>query len=147
MSSPAENKKQVSGLNAGQWQDAIVDQICERIFVAMGAGNVQAAFDYFDVDGDGNIEYEEFINALKSLEIGLSDDQACVCFVCVVGACVCARGSYTLFLTQTVPTGCPVCHVLSMSGSTMGAVCVCVAREKKIRVRMCIVLRFASHEA
>ncbi|CAM9310140.1 unnamed protein product [Ectocarpus sp. 12 AP-2014] len=66
---------QVSGLNAGQWQDAIVDQICERIFVAMGAGDVQSAFDYFDVDGDGNIEYEEFVNALKALEIGLSDDQ------------------------------------------------------------------------
>ncbi|CAB1105840.1 unnamed protein product [Ectocarpus sp. CCAP 1310/34] len=66
---------QVSGLNAEQWQDAIVDQICERIFVAMGAGDVQSAFDYFDVDGDGNIEYEEFVNALKALEIGLSDDQ------------------------------------------------------------------------
>lgn len=65
----------MSGLNAGQWQDAIVDQICERIFVAMGAGNVQSAFDYFDVDGDGNIEYEEFVNALKALEIGLTDDQ------------------------------------------------------------------------
>lgn len=65
----------MSGLNAGQWQDAIVDQICERIFVAMGAGNVQSAFDYFDVDGDGNIEYEEFVNALKALEIGLADDQ------------------------------------------------------------------------
>lgn len=41
----------------------------------MGAGDVQSAFDYFDVDGDGNIEYEEFVNALKALEIGLSDDQ------------------------------------------------------------------------
>lgn len=71
--------KQVSGLNAGQWQDAIVDQICERIFVAMGAGNVQSAFDYFDVDGDGNIEYEEFVNALKALEIGLTDEQARTC--------------------------------------------------------------------
>lgn len=70
---------QVSGLNAGQWQDAIVDQICERIFVAMGAGNVESAFDYFDVDGDGNIEYEEFVNALKALEIGLSDDQVHLC--------------------------------------------------------------------
>lgn len=53
----------------------IVDQICERMFVAMGAGDVKAAFDYFDVDGDGNIEYEEFVNTLKVLEIGLSDEQ------------------------------------------------------------------------
>ncbi|CAM9253745.1 unnamed protein product, partial [Laminaria digitata] len=66
---------QVSGLNATQWQDSIVDQICERMFVAMGAGDVRAAFDYFDVDGDGNIEYEEFVNTLKVLEIGLSDEQ------------------------------------------------------------------------
>eukprot|EP00904_Undaria_pinnatifida_P006940 jgi/Undpi1/3376/HiC_scaffold_15.g06749.m1 len=66
---------QVSGLNATQWQDAIVDQICERMFVAMGAGDVREAFDYFDVDGDGNIEYEEFVNTLKKLEIGLSDEQ------------------------------------------------------------------------
>lgn len=37
---------------------------------------MKAAFDYFDVDGDGNIEYEEFVNTLKALDIGLSDDQA-----------------------------------------------------------------------
>ena len=77
----------MSGLNAGQWQDAIVDQICERIFVAMGAGNVQSAFDYFDVDGDGNIEYEEFVNALKALEIGLTDDQVRVSVVLSVCRC------------------------------------------------------------
>lgn len=68
----------MNGLNAGAWQDAIVDQICERMFVAMGAGDMKAAFDYFDVDGDGNIEYEEFVNTLKALDIGLSDDQACL---------------------------------------------------------------------
>lgn len=66
----------VSGLNPAAWQDAIVDQICERMFVALGAGNVKEAFDCFDVDGDGNIEYEEFVNTLKALEIGLSDEQA-----------------------------------------------------------------------
>lgn len=66
----------MNGLNAEQWQDAIVDQICERMFVAMGSGDVKAAFDYFDVDGNGNIGYEEFVNTLKALDIGLSDDQA-----------------------------------------------------------------------
>lgn len=66
----------MTGLNACQWQDAIVDQICEKLFVAMGSGNVREAFTHFDVDGDGNIAYEEFINALKALDIGLSDDQA-----------------------------------------------------------------------
>ena len=30
---------------------------------------------YFDVDGDGLIEYEEFVNTLKRLDIGLSDSQ------------------------------------------------------------------------
>ena len=66
----------MNGLNAVYWQDAIVDQICERLFVAMGAGDVQAAFDHFDVDGDGNIGYEEFVSTLKAFDIGLSDDQA-----------------------------------------------------------------------
>ncbi|CAM9947958.1 unnamed protein product [Sphacelaria rigidula] len=69
------SSRQVGGINSAAWQDAIVDQICERMFVAMGAGNVQAAFEYFDVDGDGNIEYEEFVNTLKGLNIGLSDEQ------------------------------------------------------------------------
>jgi EF-hand domain pair len=30
---------------------------------------------YFDVDGNGTIEYEEFVNTLKRLDIGLSDAQ------------------------------------------------------------------------
>jgi Ca2+-binding EF-hand superfamily protein len=33
------------------------------------------AYQYFDVDGDGIIEYEEFVNTLKRLDIGLSDSQ------------------------------------------------------------------------
>lgn len=99
-------KQQVSGLNAGQWQDAIVDQICERIFVAMGAGNVQSAFEYFDVDGDGNIEYEEFVNALKALEIGLTDEQArCVYLTFCVGLRACVRAISILLLSpQTMRT-------------------------------------------
>jgi hypothetical protein len=34
-----------------------------------------SAHQYFDVDGDGIIEYEEFVNTLKRLDIGLSDSQ------------------------------------------------------------------------
>lgn len=66
----------MTGPNATQWQDAIIDQICEQMFVAMGSGNVRDAFERFDVDGDGNITYDEFISTLKALDIGLSDDQA-----------------------------------------------------------------------
>lgn len=69
-------RAQVTGPNATQWQDAIIDQICEQMFVAMGSGNVRDAFERFDVDGDGSITYDEFISTLKALDIGLSDDQA-----------------------------------------------------------------------
>ncbi|KAG5179686.1 serine/threonine protein phosphatase [Tribonema minus] len=66
---------QVSGASAETWTDSVVDSICEKMFVAMGAGDVRKAFQYFDVDGSGTIEYEEFVNTLKRLDIGLSDAQ------------------------------------------------------------------------
>lgn len=113
----------VSGLNTAAWQDAIVDQICERMFVAMGAGDVQAAFDYFDVDGDGNIEYEEFINTLKALDIGLSDEQ--VRYTAVV-VCASMHGfKYRLLL----------CHALCLKAH--------IATVVNVRAAVCAV-RFSS---
>jgi hypothetical protein len=34
----------VEGAGAEEWADSVVDCICEKMFVAMGAGDVQRAF-------------------------------------------------------------------------------------------------------
>jgi Ca2+-binding EF-hand superfamily protein/diadenosine tetraphosphatase ApaH/serine/threonine PP2A family protein phosphatase len=58
-----------------QWQEGVIANICQKIFQAMGAGNIKQAFQAFDTDGDDYIEYEEFMNTLKELDVGLSEQQ------------------------------------------------------------------------
>mmetsp|Transcript_35609 Transcript_35609/g.61601 ORF Transcript_35609/g.61601 Transcript_35609/m.61601 type:complete len:900 (+) Transcript_35609:141-2840(+) len=65
---------EMAGVSA-DWADGVVDSICEKMFKALGAGNVEEAFNMFDTDKSGTIEYEEFIAMLKQLDIGLSDQQ------------------------------------------------------------------------
>ena len=50
------------------WQSGVIDTICEKLYRAVGGGTLKEAFAKFDVDGDHFIEYEEFMNALKSME-------------------------------------------------------------------------------
>jgi len=57
------------------WQEGVVRKICVKLFRALGAGNIEEAFDRFDTDGDKYIEYEEFMNTLQELDVGLSDQQ------------------------------------------------------------------------
>jgi len=59
----------------GGWADAVCDSICEKMYKALGAGDVNEAFRMFDTDQSGTIEYEEFIKLLKQLDIGLSEQQ------------------------------------------------------------------------
>lgn len=87
------------GAGGPSWQEAVIDAICEKLFVALqrlpgpskkgsardgaevmspGGGvptSVKDAFALFDVDQDGRIEYEEFISLLKSMDVGLSEAQ------------------------------------------------------------------------
>lgn len=88
------------GAGGASWQEAVIDAICEKLFLALqrigpkgaaaaGAGgvgeavgspgrgptSVKDAFALFDVDQDGRIEYEEFISLLKSMDVGLSEAQ------------------------------------------------------------------------
>jgi len=56
------------------WQDAIVRRICEKLYSMVGA-DLEAAYRRFDANADGTIEYEEFMKTLKSLDIGLTDQQ------------------------------------------------------------------------
>lgn len=63
--------------SAANWQDGVIDNVCEKLFFALkGKGtSVRDAFCVFDVDNDGKIEYEEFINTLKTMDVGLSEAQ------------------------------------------------------------------------
>lgn len=88
--------------SSGVWQEAVIDAICEKLFLALqrlpaqqqGEGaaaaetaaavsavsprvpsSVKDAFSLFDADNDGRIEYEEFISLLKTMDVGLSEAQ------------------------------------------------------------------------
>mmetsp|Transcript_28813 Transcript_28813/g.36128 ORF Transcript_28813/g.36128 Transcript_28813/m.36128 type:complete len:885 (+) Transcript_28813:145-2799(+) len=65
---------EMAGMSS-DWVENVVDSICEKMFKAMGAGDVDTAFEMFDTDQSGTIEYEEFVNMLKQLDIGLSEQQ------------------------------------------------------------------------
>lgn len=57
------------------WQESIISLICKKLYRAMGAGNIEQAFKVFDTDANGFIEYEEFMETLKKMDTGLSDQQ------------------------------------------------------------------------
>mmetsp|Transcript_10910 Transcript_10910/g.19271 ORF Transcript_10910/g.19271 Transcript_10910/m.19271 type:complete len:1080 (+) Transcript_10910:403-3642(+) len=56
------------------WQESIVQRICEKLFSLVGA-NLEEAYQKFDANEDGQIEYEEFVKTLHSLNVGLTDQQ------------------------------------------------------------------------
>ncbi|RHZ19509.1 hypothetical protein DYB37_002103 [Aphanomyces astaci] len=58
------------------WQANMISTICKKLYRAMGAGSIQHAFQIFDTDASGSIEYDEFAHTLKQLDTGLSDSQA-----------------------------------------------------------------------
>ena len=57
-----------------KWVDRIMKLVNQKLFKI--CGNVEEAFDLFDVDDDGLIEYDEFLKTFQSLDIGLTDKQA-----------------------------------------------------------------------
>jgi lysozyme family protein len=56
------------------WQDAIVRRVCEKLYALVG-GDLQRAYNRFDTNQDGYIGYDEFVGTLKSLDVGLSEQQ------------------------------------------------------------------------
>ncbi|ETW00195.1 hypothetical protein H310_07593 [Aphanomyces invadans] len=62
-------------VDASGWQESIISIICKKLYRAMGAGSIEQAFKVFDTDDNGTIEYDEFMNILKSMDTGLSDQQ------------------------------------------------------------------------
>ncbi|ETW00192.1 hypothetical protein, variant [Aphanomyces invadans] len=62
-------------IDSSGWQDAIISIICKKLYRAMGAGSIEHAFQIFDTDASGSIEYDEFADGLKKLDTGLSESQ------------------------------------------------------------------------
>ena len=75
------------------WQDAIIARVCERLYALCTApvskqtseeeegesrletSNIEQAWKRFDSNTDGKIEFSEFVETLKSLDVGLTDHQ------------------------------------------------------------------------
>ena len=61
----------------------------------MGSDKVQKAFDAFDTDGSGELDLDEFREAITSLGMTLSDKQfsevRCCCLLFVVCCCCCCN--------------------------------------------------------
>ncbi len=55
------------------WQDRVIERICSRIYES--SGDLRKEFQKYDKDGNGKIDYDEFIEAMKKQKLGLSNDQ------------------------------------------------------------------------
>ncbi|KAF0696480.1 Aste57867_12775 [Aphanomyces stellatus] len=64
-----------TSVDASGWQESIISTICVKLYRAMGAGSIQHAFEIFDTDASGTIEYDEFLTTLKKMDTGLSERQ------------------------------------------------------------------------
>lgn len=57
----------------GDWSKNLLEGVCKKLFLV--CSDLREAFNAFDTNHDGTIEYNEFFGLLKSLDIGLSNDQ------------------------------------------------------------------------
>ncbi len=55
------------------WMGGIIQRVCQKLFKM--CGTIEEAFRVFDVNDDGSIEYSEFVQTLRDLDVGLTDDQ------------------------------------------------------------------------
>jgi len=56
------------------WQDGIVQRICEKLYSIVGA-DLEGAYRKFDINNDGRVSFDEFVKTLRSLQLGLSDQE------------------------------------------------------------------------
>lgn len=56
-----------------RWQDAIIERICLKIYES--SGSLIEEFRKYDKDGNGSVEYNEFVEAMRKLELGLTNEQ------------------------------------------------------------------------
>lgn len=55
------------------WQDVVIARICRHLFDS--TKNVDEVFRTIDADNNGKVSYQEFIDAVKRLDVGLTDGQ------------------------------------------------------------------------
>lgn len=57
-----------------EWADSVVSRFCQAL-LAHGFGSVKEAFSAIDKDGSGSISYGEFVEVLKSFDLGMTEVQ------------------------------------------------------------------------
>jgi Ca2+-binding EF-hand superfamily protein/diadenosine tetraphosphatase ApaH/serine/threonine PP2A family protein phosphatase len=61
------------GETSANWIDALIAQICQKLFKV--CGSLEAAFSYIDADGSGEISLVEMENTLSKLNLGITKAQ------------------------------------------------------------------------
>ncbi len=55
------------------WMNSTIQRVCQKLF--QSCSSIEDAFKYFDLNDDGSIEYSEFVQRIKELNVGLTDNQ------------------------------------------------------------------------
>ena len=55
------------------WMNNTIQRVCQKLF--QSCSSIEDAFKYFDLNDDGSIEYAEFVQRIKDLNVGLTDNQ------------------------------------------------------------------------
>ena len=55
------------------WMTNTIQRVCQKLF--QSCSSIEEAFKYFDLNDDGSIEYSEFVQRIKELNVGLTDNQ------------------------------------------------------------------------
>ena len=55
------------------WMNNTIQRVCQKLF--QSCSSIEEAFKYFDLNDDGSIEYAEFVQRIKELDVGLTDNQ------------------------------------------------------------------------
>ncbi|PRP77832.1 serine/threonine protein phosphatase-like protein [Planoprotostelium fungivorum] len=65
-------KIETSGLSRA-WEEGLIHKICAKMYE--NSGDLQVEFQRFDTNSDGRLTYDEFVEALQSQKLGLTNDQ------------------------------------------------------------------------
>ena len=55
------------------WMTSTIQRVCQKLFHS--CSSIEDAFKFFDLNDDGSIEYSEFVQRIRDLNVGLTDNQ------------------------------------------------------------------------